>query len=417
MMNKIENITLENGLKIILNKNKKHRTTAQIFIKAGGLDTNFILNNKEITVPLGTAHALEHYLIEQSRYGNTNEIFSDDYIDSNGYTSYHKTEYYISTVHSFTKNLKKLITIVNKPIFKQKNLDQIKNPIIQEIKKTKDRRERLFYKTLMENTTKNRIYETTLGSEEDIMILNINNLKLYHEAFYQPNNQIIVITGKIPNNIIEIIKKEYEKIKINKTKKIKYKEQDNVIKEKEEIIDKSINEDVFEMMYKINISKYNPLEKDKIDYYFHYLLETKFGEQSETFDYLIKNKYTLYTIETYYDPTTIENYALLSLKVYTSEFDKVIKILKEKTNTEELTEKTFKIWQNKLVVKRIVELENDRWISNNYVTNILLYNLENYDDIKFIKSLNLEECIKMINELDLSNITTVINKEETNLNS
>ena len=365
-------------------------------------------------MPYGTAHALEHYIIEQSRYGNTNEIFSNDYIDSNGYTAYHKTEYYISTVHSFTKNLKKLITIVNKPIFKQKNLEQIKNPIIQEIKKKKDGRERLFYKTLMENASKSKLYETALGCEEDIMNLDINNLKQYHEAFYQPNNQIIVITGKIPNNIIEIIQKEYEKIKINKTKKLKHQEQDNVIKIKEEIIDKTINEDVFEMLYKINISKYSPLEKDKIDYYIHYLLETKFGEQSETFDYLIKNKYTLYTIETYYDPTSIENYALLSLKVYTSEFDKVIKILKEKANTKELTEKTFKIWQNKLIVKRIVDLESDNWISKNYVNNILLYNLENYDDIKFIKSLNLEECKKYLNELDLSNITIVINKEETN---
>ena len=72
------------------------------------------------------------------------------------------------------------------------------------------------------------------------------------------------------------------------------------------------------------------------------------------------------------------------------------------------------MWQNKQIVTKLTKLESDNWISENYVNNILLYNLEKYDDIKFIKSLNLEECKKYLNELDLSNITIVINKEETN---
>ena len=60
---------------------------------------------------------------------------------------------------------------------------------------------------------------------------------------------------------------------------------------------------------------------------------------------------------------------------------------------------------------KIVNIEEPRYITTNLINNILLYNLYEYDNIEFIKSLNLEECKKLLNELDYSNYTITINKE------
>lgn len=409
-MNKIKTITLENGLQIIINKNKKNTSKAQIIIKAGGLDTDFKIDNKEIEVPFGTAHFLEHYLLEQSIYGNANKIFSDEYVTSNGITSYYTTEFYIKTVHDFEENFIKLLNIINNPDF-NKNIEEVKNPIIQEIKRSKDKQGKLYNKTIFESITKNKIYDTTLGEIETIKNMDINTIKTFHETFYNPNNQIIVLTGNIKENIIDIIKDFYRN-KINKNvERKKLIEQDQIINKKNEIIDETINENLFEITYKVNIKKYTPLEKNKIDYYISYLLDTKYNEQSELFNYLIKNKLTLYAIETYMDPSIIKDYMLITLKSYTKEFKKVIELLQKEFNTKKLTQENFKNWKNKKIIQRLCNLEDDIYITNNLIDNIFLYNIYEYDNIDFIKSLNLDECKKMLNELDYSNYTILINKE------
>ena len=59
-------------------------------------------------------------------------------------------------------------------------------------------------------------------------------------------------------------------------------------------------------------------------------------------------------------------------------------------------------------------IENDIYVTSNYINNVLLYDLHEYDSVEFIKSLNLDECKKMLNELDYSNYTILINKEKDN---
>ena len=410
-MNKIKTITLENGLQIIINKNKKNIAKAEIFIKAGGLDTNFEIDNEKINVPYGTAHFLEHYLIEQSIYGNANELFGDEYISSNGITSHYTTQYYIKTVHDFEENLIKLLNIVNNPDFNKK-IEEVKNPIIQEIKRNNDREARLYYKTFFESISKNRLFDTTLGTIDTIKNMDIETIKKFHQAFYRPNNQIIALTGNIKESTIDIIKNFYKNIKNINVKRKELTEQDKIITKKNEIIDDTINENVCEITYKVNVKKYTPVEKNKIDYYLHYLFDVKFNEQSELFDYMIKNKLTLYTVETHMDPVILKDYMLITLKSYTSEFEKVIKLLQKEFSTEKLTEENFNKYKNKQIIQKLCDLEDDIYITKNYVNNFLLYNLNEYDTVEFIKSLSLDECKKMLNELDYSNYSIIINKEK-----
>ena len=72
-------------------------------------------------------------------------------------------------------------------------------------------------------------------------------------------------------------------------------------------------------------------------------------------------------------------------------------------------EEDFKIWKNKMIIRIINKSENVEWISDNLMNNYSCYDLCQYDDIDYIKSLNYEEMVSFITNLDLSNYVVAIN--------
>ena len=117
-MLKAKRLTLDNGLEVVLiNDNKKNTSSAYLSVNVGGFVKDFKMNGKDYHLKYGIAHFLEHYLLENSIYGNVMQSFGNDYIDSNGFTSPYRTVFYISTVHDFEDNLVKLLNVVNNPLF------------------------------------------------------------------------------------------------------------------------------------------------------------------------------------------------------------------------------------------------------------------------------------------------------------
>ena len=81
-------------------------------------------------------------------------------------------------------------------------------------------------------------------------------------------------------------------------------------------------------------------------------------------------------------------------------------------NNLDLNEDHFNKWINNRIINMINRYENIGNITKSYLDNMFLYDLEEYDDIDFLKSLNLSELKDMMNKLDLSNYSVVrhINK-------
>ena len=62
MLNKIK---LDNGLTIyLLPDNNKHTTYINLIVNFGGLNNKIIINNKKYNIKNGTAHFLEHLVLE-----------------------------------------------------------------------------------------------------------------------------------------------------------------------------------------------------------------------------------------------------------------------------------------------------------------------------------------------------------------
>ena len=66
---------------------------AVIGTKFGSADYSYKINGKEITLPDGTAHFLEHKLFENENELNADEMFSLLGADANAYTTYTATRY------------------------------------------------------------------------------------------------------------------------------------------------------------------------------------------------------------------------------------------------------------------------------------------------------------------------------------
>ncbi|MBR1416396.1 MAG: insulinase family protein [Bacilli bacterium] len=410
-MSNIKQINLDNGLKIVLNRdNKKHHVHATIIVNAGANNNEFYVNNKKVIQPYGVAHFLEHYLIERSIYGNLSNIFSKDYVNSNGYTSNDRTVYFIDTVHDFKENFIKLLNLVNNPKFDEESVELTKKPIVAEINRKNDNKNIAFMDCVFKSVFKTKYFNIGLGNPDDILNMNINTLKDFYDAFYRPENQMIILTGNFPKNIVSLIKKEYANFNYKKikVKRVPIIENDKVIK-KRSIYSGELKESFFNITYKINLSKLTPLEKNKLDYYFGYLLQTNFGEESKLFNYLIQNKLSLYAIDYNFNPKTVGDYLLISFVCYTNEFDKVIKLINDKFNNLEIEDKTFTTWKNQSIIGNINNFEKINWITDNFINNVLLYNLYQVDDVNFIKNLNIKECKTLLNKIDKSNYSIVKN--------
>ena len=402
-MHKLKKIVLNNGLTVVFIKDKKkHTSSAYLEVKAGGLDKDFTLDDKEYHLNYGIAHFLEHYLIECSIYGNSSNMFSSDYVDSNGFTGLYRTMFYISTVHDFEDNLVKLLNIVNNPKFDKDNIEKVKIPVLREIEKKLDRPNRKANKDIFNCLFYDIPYDPTLGVKDDIKNLTIDELELFHKAFYNAKNEILVISGNIDiDNIIKIINDTYKKFNNDHiSNKYIYKEKDTVVKDK---CDTKGIDDSLRISYKINISKFKPKEKDKLSYYISFMLINNFSDKTDFFKHILDDKISSFSIGKHFDFGVDKNYLVFSLYLITDQYDIAEKELFNKMNNLEFDKDKFILWKNSEIVGKINLLENISNIVRDYLDNVDLYDYYNYDDIKFIKELSIDECKEYINRLDFSN--------------
>ena len=130
----LEEVKLDNGLRIYLvNDNNKHTTYINLIINFGGLDNKVIVDNKKYNIKNGTAHFLEHLVLESSEYGDLMKLFGVNGVGSNGFTSIDRTQFYIDCVDNIYNNLGILLTGLHSPIINDDILNKVRGPILEEM--------------------------------------------------------------------------------------------------------------------------------------------------------------------------------------------------------------------------------------------------------------------------------------------
>ena len=70
-------------------------------------------------------------------------------------------------------------------------------------------------------------------------------------------------------------------------------------------------------------------------------------------------------------------------------FEEGRKLLFDKLNNLEYDEELFEKWKNKQIINKVNSLEDFSHAVKDYMDNVYLYGLYQFDDIDFIKKLNI----------------------------
>lgn len=229
--------TLENGMKILVVPKKNTEKKYIIWgTKFGSIDNHFIepKTGKEIKVPDGVAHYLEHKMFEQENGVDSLYKLMSLGLDANAYTTNDHTAYLYGGTSNFYEGLDELMDYVQHPYFTDENVEKERGIIGQEIGRYDDEPAWKLYVNMMDCLYKNNPIKIDIaGTVESISHITKETLYDCYNTFYHPSNMIMCISGNFePEKIVQEVKKRLlPKEKMDKIKRI-YPEYENKINKK-----------------------------------------------------------------------------------------------------------------------------------------------------------------------------------------
>ena len=189
----------------------------------------------------GLAHFVEHMLF------NGTEKYSKDYInndlyqfgisDLNAFTTHNWIATCGSSLSKYTyKLIDILYELINNPVFPEEYLEKERNIILQELYSSRDSIGGLLGQDFIRQLyLKNKYSEPVIGNEKDIKNIQIDDLLNYHQAFFNPYQQILILRTNLEWKEIKSILLNYYS-SINHNLKQFYPKQKFILKGKDSSI-------------------------------------------------------------------------------------------------------------------------------------------------------------------------------------
>lgn len=184
-----------NGLRVLLFPDKSKQTvTVNI--------TYLVGSRHESYGETGMAHLLEHLVFKGTpRHQNIAKELTDHGAQANGTTSWDRTNYY-ETVQATEENLRWALDMeadrmVNSFIAK-KDLDSEMTVVRNEFEAGENSPSgALFKATIATAYTWHNYGKPVIGSREDIENVSIERLQAFYRKYYQPDNAVLTVAGKL----------------------------------------------------------------------------------------------------------------------------------------------------------------------------------------------------------------------------
>ena len=257
---------INNGLTIMVLPKKTRKKYIVWSTNFGSIDNKFYAPGEQVltVVPDGIAHYLEHKLFEQENGENSLDVLTSIGVEANAYTTNDHTAYLYECTDNFDEALDEFMNYVQNPYFTDENVEKERGIIEQEIMMYDDYPEWSIYMNAMKCMYKdNEINIDVAGTKETIAKINKEKLYKIYNAFYKPDNMIIVLSGDfIPEEIIEKVKSKITmKANPNETRRVYNKEQEEI---SEKYIEKKMNVSIPTVLigYKDNKLKEDKVKKD-----------------------------------------------------------------------------------------------------------------------------------------------------------
>lgn len=413
-MNKLDTITLDNGLKIYLyNDKRRHSTFFQFTTMCGGMTKHFISNGCEYNLCDGVAHILEHYIVECNEVGNFLNLLGEHYMNTNASTHIDHTSFYFEACENVEFGIKTMLNGINNVSFNNNKFNKLKNPIYQEIRGKLDSKYYHLSRMKFKNLFHNNDFRDIGGLIEEVKNITIDDIKVLYNSFYQPKNQFIVIAGNFDKKaVMNVINDFYSNYKTPDISVELIKNNDNLaVKKKSEILYFPTPINHSELIFKIDISNYNNKELLDLDFYLNCFYGNSFGLTSKLYNKMIKDK--IITDKIYVNHCIIDNYLILSILADTNKH-KIFKdmVFDELNNLKNLSEEKFELDKNSSIINLILRDENIYSKIFPFIENVITYNYPYLDEVEDVLRLNYKEYVKYINKLDFSNYIELIVKNK-----
>lgn len=254
--------TLENGLEIVVVPlhNQSGVIETNIFYKVG--------SRNESMGKSGIAHMLEHLSFKSTknlRAGEFDEIVKGFGGVNNASTSFDYTRYFIkSSAGNLDKSLELFAELMSNLALEDSEFQPERNVVAEERLWRTDNSPMgyLYFRFFNTAYVYHPYHWTPIGFMEDIKTWKIEDIRAFYEAYYQPQNAIVLVSGDIePNVVFESATKHFGALK-NRTDSIpqvvaKEPKQDG---ERRVIVKKDSQVEYLTMGYKIP----NYLSKDQV---------------------------------------------------------------------------------------------------------------------------------------------------------
>ena len=211
-------ITHKSGLRIFVFPKKLTTFYAVLGTRFGGIDSAFTdEKGRTVSLPMGTAHFLEHKLFDRKN-GNSDEAFSSLGAEANAYTSYSSTRYLFSTTVNFRECLFELMRFMTEPYFTKASVKKEQGIIGQEIKMYADDPYAVGNENMLRGLySQNRLRDSICGSVDSISQITDKTLYAAHRAFYTPDNMALSVCGNVtPEEVLDVVDRALEGVKFGK---------------------------------------------------------------------------------------------------------------------------------------------------------------------------------------------------------
>jgi predicted Zn-dependent peptidase len=394
---------LSNGFTVYFYPTEKtHNFYVTISVKYGAEVVKYKKNNKIYNIIPGSAHFLEHKIMNFESYDIMKALGSV----SNAYTSYDVTNYNIFGSTNIEDNINLLLKLLFNPVINKENVESEKGIIKEEIDMKDDNVSLYLYNKLRENLfTSGYQINTVIGNISDIEKITDTSLLQIYNDFYVPENMFMCVCGNFDKiKILNLIEDFFKNNKINSKKR-----SINIIKESDKEYVKVKYAEVETtllasyVLVGIKIKKLKKLKdkyKELLSVYLSLIISCKFGSTSKLYE-RYKNEKIIHSMYSFLD--SYDDYYVINISANVIDSNLFIKNIKKDIKKLNILKKDFERKKNKLISNVILGYETIEEVESQIVDEILNNNKLLTNKMELINKLNYNDLVDIINNLDISN--------------
>ncbi len=248
---KYESKTLSNGMEIVAVKLKKNSVaTVDVFYKVG--------SRNEVMGKSGMAHMLEHLNFKSTKnlkMGEFDEIVKGFGGVNNASTGFDYTHYFINSANqNVDKSMELFAELMQNLNLKNEEFLPERDVVAEERRwRTDNNPTGYLYFNLFNLAFGYHPYHwMPIGFMDDILSWKIEDIKEFHDRFYQPSNAVMIVAGDIePQDVFAKAAKHFEGIKNNGDIAPVHTKESTQEGEKRAVVYKDSNVDMLALAYKI----------------------------------------------------------------------------------------------------------------------------------------------------------------------